>query len=469
MSVNLTTLPAFVSRLASDELSTLQFQISNSYEMPVSLLTSHISQFQNVLTFASKLIEHEASIRDEFIRESMFAEYLKNVKLEHEKDILRVQADSTRTFSSDLMRANQSASEEISSLRRELRSAQSQIDSLQKDKASDIERECKSLRKTITDLQGELAIKSRAETLIREECRREYEARVILINDKIAIQEAGLQRREGDLKMREDALTIKVQRNASSSFRGQDGEQVFADLASEKMGWVMKYTGDVDHSCDYSTTIQNVPAFVEVKNYTTPVPYKEVTKFISDMKEHPEVTFGIFVSLHTNVQRMQSTSISIDWIHGHQCVMYIQSFNQLDMDSTFLMIEQVAKLAGTIHRNLQQNTGDDAHINYQQRVDNAKAYISAAIARSTRLLTKIRADTIQYKTMIATIETNSIHALSEIKQQTHELTTAIQIMLGEPIGTTDPQSDESQEEVKSTVLTKPKKVKKPVVSSNKPA
>jgi len=469
MSLDLTKISAFVSRLASDELSTLQFQISNSYEMPVSLLTSHISQFQNVLTFASKLIEHEASIRDEFIRESMFAEYLKNVKLEHEKDILRVQADSTRTFSSDLMRANQSASEEISSLRRELRSAQSQIDSLQKDKASDIERECKALRKTITDLQGELAIKSRAETLIREECRREYEARVILINDKIAIQEAGLQRREGDLKMREDALTVKVQRNASSSFRGQDGEQVFADLASEKMGWVMKYTGDVDHSCDYSTTIQNVPAFVEVKNYTTSVPYKEVTKFISDMKEHPEVTFGIFVSLHTNVQRMQSTSISIDWIHGHQCVMYIQSFNQLDMDSTFLMIEQVAKLAGTIHRNLQQNTGDDAHINYQQRVDNAKAYISAAIARSTRLLTKIRADTIQYKTMIATIETNSIHALSEIKQQNHELTTAIQIMLGEPIGTTDPQSDESQEEVKSTVLTKPKKVKKPVVSSNKPA
>jgi hypothetical protein len=187
------------------------------------------------------------------------------------------------------------------------------------------------------------------------------------------------------------------------------------------------------------------------------------------MKEHPEVTFGIFVSLHTNVQRMQSTSISIDWIHGHQCVMYIQSFNQLDMDSTFLMIEQIAKLAGTIHRNLQQNTGDDAQINYQQRVDNAKSYISAAIARSTRLLTKIRADTIQYKTMIATIETNSIHTLSEIKQQNHELTTAIQIMLGEPIGNTESQSDESQEEAKPTVVTKPKKGKKAIASSNKPA
>jgi hypothetical protein len=71
--------------------------------------------------------------------------------------------------------------------------------------------------------------------------------------------------------------------------------------------------------------------------------------------------------------------------------------------------------------------------------------------------------------MIATIETNSIHALSEIKQQNHELTTAIQIMLGEPIENTESQSDEGQEEVKPTVVTKPKKVKKPVASSNKPA
>lgn len=469
MNVDLTKMPAFISRVASDQVSVIEFQISNSYEMPVSLLTSHISQFQNVLTFASKLIEHEASITDEFTRETIFADYLKDIKLEHERALTRAQVESTRAFSSDLIRANQSASEEISTLRRELRSAQSQIESLQKDKASDIERECKALRKTITDLQGELAIKSRAESLVREECKREYEARVVLINDKIAIQEAGLNRREGDLKMREDALTVKVQRNASSSFRGQDGEQVFADLASEKMGWVMKYTGDIDHSCDYSTTIQNVPTFVEVKNYTTPVPYKEVTKFISDMKEHPDIIFGIFVSLHTNVQRMQSTTISIDWIHGHQCVMYIQPFNQVDTDSTFLMIEQVAKLAGTIHRNLQQNAGNDAEINYQQRVDNAKSYISAAIARSTRLLTKIRADTIQYKTMIATIETNSIYVLSEIKQQNQELTTAIQIMLGEPIGTTDAQSDESQEEIKPTVVVKPKKVKKAVASSNKPA
>jgi hypothetical protein len=149
--------------------------------------------------------------------------------------------------------------------------------------------------------------------------------------------------------------------------------------------------------------------------------------------------------------------------------MYIQPFNQVDTDSIFLMAEQIAKLAGTINHNLQQNTGDDAEVNYQQRVDNAKLYISAAIARSTRLLTKLRADTIQYKTMIATIETNSINAISEIKQQNQELTTAIQIMLGEPIGTTDAQSDESQEEIKPAAVTKPKKSKKTIASSTKPA
>ena len=253
------------------------------------------------------------------------------------------------------------------------------------------------------------------------------------------MKDASLQEQKERLEKREQELIRKVHRNASSSFRGQDGEQFFADLATDKMKWVMTYTGDVDHSCDYSTVIQNVDSFVEVKNYTDTIPFKEVTKFLNDMKLHPEITFGVFVSLNTGIQKKQSIPISMDWINGNQCVMYIQSFNELDQDHVFLMIEQTARLAGIITRNNLQKEGENVEANYQQRIEDAKTYISNAISRSGKLSIKIKADKIQ---IISLLELSTMNVLNELKQQNVELTTAVQIMLGDMV---DAGSDEANE------------------------
>ena len=80
MSLDFTKIHTFISRESAGDVDILSFNVSNSYDMPVSLLTSHISQFQNALTFASKLIEREKSITDEYTRDSLFAEYLKDTK-----------------------------------------------------------------------------------------------------------------------------------------------------------------------------------------------------------------------------------------------------------------------------------------------------------------------------------------------------------------------------------------------------
>ena len=461
MSLDPTTINTFISREQVGDFSILSFNVSNSYEMPVSLLTSHILQFQNVLTFASKLIDREKSITDEYTRDSLFADYLKGIKQLHANELSDIQqrsiteittkigplvqqlSEKDRIITERLDEQRREYEQQIKALQKSQKSVEAELESVRRETGAELDRELKSFRKKVAQLESDLQGKIQAEGTVREQCRKEYDQRFDLIEGKnkelLAMKDASLQEQKERLEKREQELIRKVHRNASSSFRGQDGEQFFADLATDKMKWVMTYTGDVDHSCDYSTVIQNVDSFVEVKNYTDTIPFKEVTKFLNDMKLHPEITFGVFVSLNTGIQKKQSIPISMDWINGNQCVMYIQSFNELDQEHVFLMIEQTARLAGIITRNNLQKEGENVEANYQQRIEDAKTYISNAISRSGKLSIKIKADKIQ---IISLLELSTMNVLNELKQQNVELTTAVQIMLGDMV---DAGSDEANE------------------------
>jgi hypothetical protein len=480
MSLDFTKIHTFISRESAGDVDILSFNVSNSYDMPVSLLTSHISQFQNALTFASKLIEREKSITDEYTRDSLFAEYLKDIKEVHANELSEIQqrsiteitskigplvqqlSEKDRNLSDHLDEQRREYEQQIKLLHKSQKSVEAELESVKRESSAELDRELKAFRKKVAQLESDLQGKIQAEATVREQCRKEYEQRLELIEGKnkelLAMKDASLQEQKERLEKREEELIRKVHRNASSSFRGQDGEQFFADLATDKMKWVMTYTGDVDHSCDYSTVIQNVPSFVEVKNYTDTIPFKEVTKFLSDMKLHPEITFGVFVSLNTGIQKKQAIPISMDWINGNQCVMYIQSFNELDQEHVFLMIEQTARLAGIITRNILQKEGENIEANYQQRIDDAKTYISNAISRSGKLATKIKADKLQITSLL---ELSTMNVLNELKQQNVELTTAVQIMLGDNV---EVVSDEVDEIV---VESKPKKKTKKATTSAK--
>jgi hypothetical protein len=480
MSLDFTKIHTFISRESAGDVDILSFNVSNSYDMPVSLLTSHISQFQNALTFASKLIERETSITDEYTRDSLFAEYLKDIKQLHANELSEIQqrsiteitskigplvhqiSEKDRILTDRLDEQRREYEQQIKVLQKSQKTIEAELESVKRESSAELDRELKAFRKKVAQLESDLQGKIQAEATVREQCRKEYEQRLELIEGKnrelLSMKDASLQEQKERLEKREQELIRKVHRNASSSFRGQDGEQFFADLATDKMKWVMTYTGDVDHSCDYSTVIQNVPSFVEVKNYTDTIPFKEVTKFLSDMKLHPEITFGVFVSLNTGIQKKQAIPISMDWINGNQCVMYIQSFNELDQEHVFLMIEQTARLAGIITRNILQKEGENLEANYQQRIDDAKTYISNAISRSGKLATKIKADKLQITSLL---ELSTMNVLNELKQQNVELTTAVQIMLGDNV---EVVSDEVDEIV---VESKPKKKTKKATTTAK--
>lgn len=474
-------IPAFFLRQQSDfeNISSLSFYVSSSYEMPLSLMTSHISQFQSALTFAAKLIEMEKSIKDDFTRDALFAGYLKDIEAKHSKDLTQVEKKAVSESASmiaplvqKITEMEKSAAEVLDGTRREydlqIKNLQKQNKSLELELTSskaELEssflKDIKQLQKRNAELEIDLAKSSKSEANNRQEFQAESDRRVKDIREAakelIKAKEDALQQREELLAAKENEFQTKLQRSSSSAYRGQDGENYFSRIAKEKMNWDLEYTGDKPHSCDYSSTIQGISTFFELKNYTYTIAQKEVTKFLRDMKEHPEVTVGIFISLNTGIAgKSKSTPISIDWIHGNQCVLYIQSCIELDTDHVLSLIDQMIRIAGTFSKTIRLQEDGTADKNYQGRIDRAKQYVHNSLMRTSALIRKIQADKKQF---VDFIETSSTHSILELKQQSAELDTAMQILLDQ-YSETNEEEDDSHVKALNTREKSKKKEKK---------
>lgn len=469
MSLDLSTIPAFISRQNVGEYSRLSFNVSNSYEMPVELFTSHIIHFQHALTFASKLIEREKSITDEFTRESMFAEYLKDVKERHSEELVQAEKKSLYELSPLLQRVTEMerlTREQIEEIRRDyeqqikvLQKANKSVEAdaltLKSELEATLQKELKLQQKRIAELESDLQRASRGESSIRDQCKMESDRLIKALEDNtekfIKVKEDSLALRELRLTEKEQELNVKSQRINKSVSRGQDGENFFMNITKDKMNWDLKKAPT--HSCDYSSTILGIPTLFEVKNYTTVIPQKELTKFISDMKAHPEALVGVFISLNTSIAgKSSSVPISIDWIHGTQCAIYVQSCLELDVDHVLSVIEQIIRITGIFNTALTSHESESDEPMFQQRIEQAKGYLERMVSRLTKLITKIGVDKKQY---MALIDTNYQHSISELKYQITDLNTSIQILLGTPEVISEPTSEESE------VIPEPKARKAP--------
>ena len=459
---------AFLYREHNSSCDIIAFNVSNTYEMPVELLTSHILQFQNILTFASKLILRENSITDEFTRESMFADYLKDVKAAHIQELSRAEKKSLTEISPLLERISQVERSNIDTLESVRRDYEQQIKVLQKtnkalesDSATlraDLEvsqqKELKALLKRIADLESDLQRASRGESAIRDQCREESDRLIKVLDDKnkevMKVKEDSMSQREQKLLDRESELQVKVKRQTSSVLLGQDGEHFFAKLAKDKMNWTL--TKAPTHSCDYASVILGTPVLFEIKNYSKPVPEKEITKFIADMKMHPEALVGVFISLKTGLcGRSAEVPIVMDWIHGSQTIIYIQSCNDLDLDHTLSLIEQVVRVTGIIGRAITSQEQESQEPIFQQRIEDTKVYVERSITNITKLITKIGVDR---KNLTTLIDTASREHVSQLKHLMTDITTVSQTLLGVAIESTSEDTIESEPKPKKVVSKK---------------
>ena len=470
---------AFLSRKQHNDKSILKFMSNSDFYIPDKLLLCNIIQFQNVLSFASRLLDLEDDLTDNYKRNVLFAEYLKTIEQTHSAELLELEKKSVtdmgltispliskiseleKSYRSSISEVKTESDQQIKASQKIKAALESELQTMRSELESQHQREAKAMSKRISELEAELQISSKSESLIRERCQQESDRLLKAIEQKnselFAIKEDALQQREQRLSIKEQELQTKIQRQSSSVLRGHDGEHFFANIAKEKMNWDLVKAPTF--SCDYSSTINNVLSLFEIKNYTNSIPQAEVTKFVRDMKMHPEALIGIFISLNTPIQgRNPANPIAIEWIHGSQCVVYIQSCADLDIDYTFSVIDQLIKITGIFNTTVTTQATGSQEAALQSRIDQSKATLDKILSRGSKLVKKISADK---KQQIELIEANSYHSISEINLQMAEIISLKELLLGEytepevnsePIITTNDKSKKSSKKKTSTAL-----------------
>jgi len=433
---------AFHSIKKENHINILSFTTEMVYEIPPSILSCNIRKFQQVLTFASKLIDVEESLEEEYIRTTLFAEYLKDIKQKHAQELSSIEkqvildmtskikplVDTISDIEKNHAKILSDSKDEYEKQIKAIKKGNTQLES---DRNEQYEKEMRTLTKRVSELESELSVASKSESSIRERCQKDSERVIKAIEDKnkeiISIKEESFSQRELKLAKQEQELQSKIQRQASSVLKGHDGEQYFKTIAKEKMNWDLIKTPLF--TCDSSATINSILTLFEIKNYANNIPQIEVTKFLRDMKLHPEALFGVFISLKTHITgKNPNTPITIEWVNGSQCVLYIQACADLDLDYVFSIIDQMNRITNIFNTLLNSNKSESQEQVLRSRIEQARVYIDRAIQRGSKLSKKILADK---KQQIEFIETSTTYNIAELKSQNVELTTSIQVLLSE--------------------------------------
>jgi hypothetical protein len=428
----------------------LSFKVSETFPLSDTLTTCTVQQFESAITFAMTLVRLETSLTDDYTRKHLCAQQFSEVEQKHKAECSALQSEYLEKLTgtlnplitkiSDLETSHQAALDHVKrdyevrlkALSKEKTHAESECASMRTDMESQHAKGEKAFKKRIAELESELHSASQSENLIRERCKQESDRLLEAIERKnvelLQVKQDVLDKREQAIQLREEELHVKIQRSASSVFRGQDGESFFATVAKERMGWELENTSKIPHSCDYSSRILNTPVFFELKNYTSTVKHHQVTKFLRDMKEHPEVLVGVFISLHAGISgKAPSTPISIDWIHENQCVVYIQTLCDLDIAHVLSLIEQIVHITTVFNKNITLKDTGETTSSYQSRIDHAKVFLEQGLARTNKLIKHIVTDK---RAQIEAIELATNHVLSELRHQTVDITSSIDMLLG---------------------------------------
>jgi len=453
---------AHISHKSSGKLSIFKFNTENTYEMPVAILTSDIQQFQSVLTFAAKLIDQEKTLSTEYIKDTLFADYVKKLEDKHAKDIeilkqgeldeissklnplIQLISEKERDFNEQLKQVKNEHIQNIKSLTKEKLILEQDATAAKQEVETSLQKEIKQIRKQLAEKEAEVQALTKGDTLIREQCSAESERLIKVIEEKnssaltalresyettIKLKEEALHQREIRVIQKEQELQTTIHRNASSSFRGQDGEMQFEQLAETAMKWKLINTSKIPHSCDYSSEIHGLPVFFEVKNYTEPVGSAQVSKFLRDMKEHPEVGIGTFISWNTRIVGKDPTMpVSIEWINDSQCAIYIQPLKDLEINATLALIDQVIMITGT-YRKLIGSKGDISEgAVLQPRIDKARVYVDQYISEASSLMKRVVNDKKRHLEMVESTYSTTIASL---KTQSAAIATVLSILTGE--------------------------------------
>lgn len=441
---------AFVCReITPDDRCIVSFQTRHGFSLPSTLLDASIVDFESVLEFSSKLLDLHKDLKSQYAKETFFADLLRDLQNSHKAEVEAVRSEASTSVAKQIaplvlqmttleqqkkLQLDEYKSDyekKVKELEKKYKTLEQEYTSFKRESEEEKAKELKVLQKKNKELESDLHLASRSETTIRDQCQAESNRLIQMMETKqseiFKLRESQFIEREQRLHLKEKELESKIHRNAVSSLRGQDSEAGFKELAKELMNWEL--TKQPFHACDHSATIHSALVLFEHKNWSEKVQQKEINKFLRDMKENPSCVVGIFLSPVANiVGKNPKAQITMDWINTTQCAVYVQKSSEIDPEFLFQTLDQIIRIACVFYRNLESaNTGSSEAI-FEQRIEQAKVFVQTAISKFGTMIKKVQTDK---KQLIGLIETMMSQTIQDLRHQSDELKTAIQILLGE--------------------------------------
>jgi uncharacterized protein YpuA (DUF1002 family) len=438
---------SFQSIIADGEYILLQFLLPKTFSLPPSLLTATPEDMETFFLLTAQTLQHHQETIQNSLTDDLFKERKRRLESEHLQEISRIRKElETEHF------------KEIQSLRKTLMELETATRDEKRNLESAYEKQIKTLRTETAELQGSLTstrvafeslqkqIQERVTTVSEEATRRRQELletterhhaeklEVIERKNKeiLATKDSILDERETKLRELEEKLKEKFAIQNNSSRKGASGEADFKTLVEQYTPWNLNYTGNKDHLFDYISNIYRLSVGFEIKNYTNDVTTKEVTKFLRDLRENPEIQVGVFLSFHTNIvgkTKDDNNNMLFEWTNQHQLTIYISQFLKQDIGMMFGLLDQILKVVGMFHEQIKEHNNDEIQrvAVLENRINETKRYLENALLRMKNMTYRFTQDK---KQQIERIQENYEFYIREIKQESGELGMTIQNLLG---------------------------------------
>jgi hypothetical protein len=205
-----------------------------------------------------------------------------------------------------------------------------------------------------------------------------------------------MKERVGELQRIYSEAAIKAKKEACvSSEIGKKGEKDFEELVAEYTSWgALTNTSKIPHNADWSCMIRKTSTLFEIKNYSSDVPTREITKFEDDMKLHSDIHFGAFLSMNTGIsgKRFDKT-IVLDWTSSGQMLVYISYFRAQDMTAMFLFLDMCADIAYRCYRLVQDRPDDsDTCLKLQQKIQGIQSLVEKELVSLATWMRDMKAE-----------------------------------------------------------------------------
>ena len=316
----------------------------------------------------------------------------------------------------------------------------------------ELEIQNKSIKEQFADIQlaSEKIFRTSLDAL-KAEKDEQYSKEIARIREDAKERISELQKIYSDIDQR-----IKKE-SAVSSEIGKKGERDFETLAGEYTQWgALVNTSKIPHNADWGCMIRNCNTLFEIKNYTSDIPLREITKFEDDIKSHGDVHFGAFISMNTPLQGKRfDKTITIDWTNTSQMLVYISCFNQQDIAAMFIFLDMCADIAYKCYRLVNDKPDDsESCLRLQSKIKQIQCLVEKEIVNMTAWIRDLKGD---HQLAIDLLTKQHTINLSKISHMKTSLVDMIDILGGE-----EPNPVPSPTEVPERVLppkNEPKKKK----------